>query len=137
MQTSKEFYMVIDFEANCSDPKVRDHEIIEFPAVLVQTSTGEIISEFHNFIKMTYHNKLSKFIKKLTSITDERVNNGVSWSESLKLFEKWCKDNNVTSENTTVVTCGDWDLKTMLPNQLYYTETYLSSYLSRFPCKLK
>lgn len=33
----KPFYLVIDFEANCSEKDSKDHEVIEFPAVLVDT----------------------------------------------------------------------------------------------------
>lgn len=34
----KKYFMVIDFEANCSSNGSRDHEIIEFPAILVNTN---------------------------------------------------------------------------------------------------
>jgi inhibitor of KinA sporulation pathway (predicted exonuclease) len=123
----KKYFMVVDFEANCSSNGSRDHEIIEFPAVLVNSVSGEIISEFRTFVKMTKHKALSQFIKDLTHITDEQVANGMTWSDCITAFEKWCLDYDVTSENTTIVTCGDWDLKTMLPNQLKFTKTKFQS----------
>ena len=60
---------------------------------------------------------VSKFINELTHITDEDLNGPLSctWWQCLPAFEDWCKQNNINETNTTVVTCGDWDLKTMLP----------------------
>lgn len=107
---TKKYYIVLDFEANCSGPNKRDHEIIEFPAVLVERESGKTISEFRK--------KLSEFIKELTHITDEQVGTGLYWQACLDEFEKWCKENQVSSENTTVITCGDWDLKTKLSSYL-------------------
>jgi inhibitor of KinA sporulation pathway (predicted exonuclease) len=132
---SKEFYLVIDFEANCSSENARDHEIIEFPAVLVNAKTGETVSEFRKFVKMVNHKKLSEFIKDLTHITDEEVSNGLEWGVCLFEFEVWCHQNDITPDNTTIVTCGDWDLKTMLANQLNLTQTKLTYFLNHlFGC---
>ena len=132
---NKQFYMVIDFEANCSSEFHRDHEIIEFPAVLVNSKTGETVSEFRKFVKLVNHNNLSDFIKNLTHITDEDVNNGLDWKVCLVEFEKWCHDNNVTDRNTTVVTCGNWDIQSMLTRQLHITKTNQSPFLKKlFSC---
>ena len=132
---NKEKYLVIDFEANCSSEHDRDHEIIEFPAVLIDTKSGNTISEFHSYIQMVTHKKLSEFIKNLTHITDEQVKNGLPWKECLGEFEQWCRKNNITSKNTTVVTCGDWDIQSMLERQLSITKTRLSLYLTElFSC---
>lgn len=125
----KAFYLVLDFEANCSGENTRDHEIIEFPAVLVRSDTHAIVDEFRSFVNLVKHKQLSEFIKQLTHITDEQVVGGWEWSKCLYEFELWCKKHNLTTANCTVVTCGDWDLKTMLPNQLSLTKTKLTSYL--------
>lgn len=114
----KAFYLVLDFEANCSGENTRDHEIIEFPAVLVRSDTHSIVDEFRSFVNLVKHKQLSEFIKQLTHITDEQVNAGLEWNKCLFEFEMWCKKHSLTSANCAVVTCGDWDLKTMLPNQL-------------------
>jgi len=132
---NKDYFLVLDFEANCSNDNTRDHEIIEFPAVLVNAKDGTTIAEFRSFVKMVNHKKLSAFIKDLTHITDEQVANGLEWIACLVEFEKWCHVNNVTPANTTMVTCGDWDLKTMLKNQLILTKTKLSPFLEElFGC---
>ncbi len=125
----KPTYLVMDFEANCSGEQFRDHEIIEFPAVLIDARTGAIIAEWHSFVQMATHKKLSNFIKDLTHITDQQVLAGRSWTATMTDFEKWCREMDLTPERTTVITCGDWDLKTMLPQQLERTKTKLSPFL--------
>ncbi len=114
----KTHVLILDFEANCSNDQMKDHEIIEFPAVLLNLKTKQIQSEFRTFVKMQHHTNISDFIKELTHITDEDLTNGMTWVEALMAFEVWCDENGVTSRNTTVICCGDWDLKTMLPKQL-------------------
>lgn len=127
----KPHIIVIDFEANCSGKDIKDHEIIEFPALLVDTYSGRIISEFHHYVKLIRHTELSEFIKDLTHITNEQVNNGLEWGECIKEFEKWCRNNNLNCSNSTIVTCGDWDFLTMFPKQNFQTKTKISNYLSK------
>lgn len=137
MKIQKPWILVIDFEANCSDSNTRDHEICEFPAVLVNTQTKEKCDEFQRFVKKVRIPKLSQFIKDLTHITDEQITGPESrtWTETLIEFEEWCKSRGLNSNNCTVMTCGDWDLKTMLHRQLLITNTILSPYLNElFGC---
>jgi inhibitor of KinA sporulation pathway (predicted exonuclease) len=70
----------------------------------------------------------------LTHITDEQVNKGLEWKVCLYEFEKWCLSNAITHENTTVITCGDWDLQIMLPRQLQLSKTKLTPYLRTILC---
>ena len=128
---TKPYFLVIDFEANCSSSKKRDHEIIEFPAVLCDAKTMTVVDEFHTYVKMLTHKNLSEFIKDLTHITDEQVNGGKKWGTVLRDFEDWCRNHELTSDNCTVMTCGDWDLKTMLPKQLKGSMTRLTPYVTK------
>ena len=47
------FYCVIDFEGTCEEENPKDyiHEIIEFPAVLVDATTREVVSEISRGIE--------------------------------------------------------------------------------------
>ena len=47
------FYCVIDFEGTCEEENPKDyiHEIIEFPAVLVNATTLEVVSEISRGIE--------------------------------------------------------------------------------------
>jgi 3'-5' exoribonuclease 1 len=47
-KASYDFYIVIDFEATCEQTTFKYlHEIIEFPAVLVNASDGTVVSSMH------------------------------------------------------------------------------------------
>ena len=50
-----DYIVVIDFEATCEkdNPSGFRHEIIEFPAVLVNVKTKEIVSEKNIFTNLT------------------------------------------------------------------------------------
>ncbi|NXG05717.1 ERI2 exoribonuclease, partial [Sakesphorus luctuosus] len=121
------FLVVLDFEATCwRDGERREHEIIEFPAVLLNTSTGEIESEFHTYVQPQEHPILSEFCTELTGITQSQVDEGVPLNICLSQFMKWIQkiqkekkiifgidtQSNFPSEAKacTFVTWTDWDL---------------------------
>ncbi|NXD63132.1 ERI2 exoribonuclease, partial [Eolophus roseicapillus] len=121
------YLIVIDFEATCwQDAARRAPEIVEFPAVLLNTSTGEIESEFHTYVQPQEHPILSEFCTELTGITQNQVDEAVPLNICLSQFLKWiqkiqmekkiifCTDilSNSTSEGKacTFVTWTDWDL---------------------------
>ncbi|XP_064529022.1 ERI1 exoribonuclease 2 [Pseudopipra pipra] len=121
------FLIVLDFEATCwGERQQRWPEIIEFPAVLLNTSTGEIESEFHVYVQPQEHPVLSEFCTELTGITQDQVDKGVPLNICLSLFMKWIQkiqkekkiifstdtQSNFSSEAKacTFVTWTDWDL---------------------------
>ncbi|NXF03023.1 ERI2 exoribonuclease, partial [Smithornis capensis] len=121
------FLVVLDFEATCwGDRERRGPEIIEFPAVLLNTSTGEIESEFHKYVQPQEHPILSAFCTELTGITQNQVDEGVPLNICLSEFMKWIqkvqKEKKITfntdtqsnfsleAKACTFVTWTDWDL---------------------------
>ncbi|XP_059718045.1 ERI1 exoribonuclease 2 [Haemorhous mexicanus] len=121
------FLIVLDFEATCwGDRGRRGPEIIEFPAVLLNTSTGAIESEFHMYVQPQEHPILSEFCTELTGITQNQVDQGVPLNICLSQFMKWIQkiqkekkmmfttdsQSNSTSEAKVCafVTWTDWDL---------------------------
>jgi ERI1 exoribonuclease 3 len=107
--------IVLDFEATCFDKgsgREREHEIIEFPSVVIDIAKGEIVDKIEQFVKPSGDPKLSDFCKKLTTITQAQVDGGVTFPEALKAHMQFCAK---YPETSIIVTCGDWDLKTMLP----------------------
>jgi inhibitor of KinA sporulation pathway (predicted exonuclease) len=97
-----DYLAVLDFEATCWDNS-NYHEIIEFPTVIVDVKTRKIVDRIEQFVRPT----VRPFCHKLTTITQAQVDGDVSLAEALKAHEKY--------PNSIFVTCGDWDLKTMLP----------------------
>ncbi|NXA24157.1 ERI2 exoribonuclease, partial [Ibidorhyncha struthersii] len=99
---------------------------VEFPAVLLNTSTGEIESEFHTYVQPQEHPILSEFCTELTGITQNQVDEGVPLNICLSQFLKWIQkiqkekkiifSSDTPSHSTTeakpctFVTWTDWDL---------------------------
>ncbi|NXU72997.1 ERI2 exoribonuclease, partial [Oreotrochilus melanogaster] len=121
------YLIVLDFEATCwTDPGRRRPEIIEFPAVLLNTATGEIESEFHTYVQPQEHPLLSEFCTELTGITQNQVDEGVPLNICLSQFLKWIhkiqKEKKIIFSSDTTscstsdtkpcafVTWTDWDL---------------------------
>ncbi|XP_076152322.1 ERI1 exoribonuclease 2 [Alosa pseudoharengus] len=84
------YLIIIDFESTCWREKNNyGQEIIEFPAVLLNTSTGAVESEFHTYVQPQEHPFLSEFCTELTGITQTQVEAGVPLSICLSRFTRW------------------------------------------------
>ncbi|PNJ14696.1 ERI1 exoribonuclease 2 isoform X3 [Pongo pygmaeus] len=123
-----DYLIVIDFESTCWNDGKHHHsqEIIEFPAVLLNTSTGQIESEFQAYVQPQEHPILSEFCMELTGIKQAQVDEGVPLKICLSQFCKWIhkiqQQKNIifatgVSEPSTsevklcaFVTWSDWDL---------------------------
>ncbi|XP_045398688.1 ERI1 exoribonuclease 2 isoform X1 [Lemur catta] len=123
-----DYLIVIDFESTCwNDGKChRSQEIIEFPAVLLNTSTGDIESEFHAYVQPQEHPILSEFCMELTGIKQAQVDEGAPLKICISQFCKWIHKiqqqkkiifpTGVSEPSTSdvklcaFVTWSDWDL---------------------------
>ncbi|KAM9792352.1 ERI1 exoribonuclease 2 [Neosynchiropus ocellatus] len=84
------YLIVIDFESTCWREKNNlSQEIIEFPAVLLNTSTGEVESEFHTYVQPQERPLLSDFCTELTGITQAQVEAGIPLRICLSQFSRW------------------------------------------------
>lgn len=83
-------YIVVDLEATCwqTRPPNYSNETIEIGAVMVSES-GEILSEFVEFVKPLKDPILSDFCKELTSITQSQVDNAQHFPAVVKAFQEW------------------------------------------------
>lgn len=110
--------IILDFEATCdnkSQPKPQ--EIIEFPSVLLSLDDLEVVDTFESFVRPRHHPKLSKFCRDFTGIQQSDIDQAASFGDVLHAHEQWLSHHGVTAANAIMVTCGDWDLGTMLPLQ--------------------
>ncbi|XP_063286445.1 ERI1 exoribonuclease 2 [Pelobates fuscus] len=122
-----EYLIIIDFESTCwKDAKHYGQEIIEFPAVLLNTSNGEIESEFRTYVQPQEHPILSDFCTELTGIKQQQVDEGIPLRICLSQFSKWIqkiqKDKRIVFVTASpahptsgqklcaFVTWSDWDL---------------------------
>lgn len=114
------FYCVIDFEGTCEEdnPLGYVHEIIEFPAVLVDANTLEVVSEFHEFVKPQQKPKLSQFCQNLTGVTQEIVDSADHFPAVLFKFQQWLTGHELgTKYKFGVVTDGPWDMSRFFSTQ--------------------
>ena len=126
-----EYYVVLDFEATCCDKNTIPKgsvEIIEFPSVCIDARdrlNPKVVSEIQLYVKPVLYPKLTKFCTELTGINQETVDHADNFPVVYKKYIDWlqndCKfDIYSKTPNFSFVTCGDWDLKTALPQELSY-----------------
>jgi len=130
-----DYFLVLDFEATCDNKeKLHPQEIIEFPVLKVNGTTFETESIFHQYVQPRVFRELTPFCTELTGIVQEMVDGQPHIEETLVNFHEWMKNENLLCEDTSsaFVTCGDWDLKTMLPKQCDYFHIAYPKYLKRW-----
>lgn len=117
------YICVLDFEATCIEPKTKTYkqEIIEFPSILykLENDTLTIMSEFQEYVRPEFNKRLSNFCTELTGITQETVDKADIFANVFERHNKWLnKQIEGNTRDLAFLTCGHWDLKTMLPSQL-------------------
>lgn len=105
-----DYIAVIDFEATCFE-KSPEHEIIEFPTVIIDVKTRQQIDSIQLFVKPVKTPILSDFCKNLTGITQEQVDSGLSLLDAIDTHKKFMSK----YPNSRIVTCGNWDFSIMFP----------------------
>lgn len=124
------YLLILDFESTCWRDRntASPPEIIEFPVVLLDLSSGAIVAEFHEYVMPTENQRLSEFCTELTGISQETVDNGIPIRTCLHLFNKWMKGitsqfgltmnkNQGPGKVYTCCTWSDWDLNLCLENE--------------------
>ncbi|HEY8375040.1 MAG TPA: 3'-5' exonuclease, partial [Nannocystis sp.] len=120
--TSFDRIVVLDFEATCEPGGAPSpQEVIEFPSVLVSLADRAVEDTFSTFVRPIHHPRLSEFCKDLTSIRQEDIDAAPTFPEVLAAHRAWLEGHGLFDsdgrERFAFVTCGDWDLATMLPVQ--------------------
>jgi len=111
--------IILDFEATCDQKGFPGpQEIIEFPSVLLNLETGQVCDEFTSFVRPVHHPQLTDFCRELTGIRQAEVDVARTFTEVLDSHLEWLEGHDLNEINSLLVTCGDWDLKRMLPIQL-------------------
>jgi ERI1 exoribonuclease 3 len=93
---------------------------MQFPMCVLNTRTLEVEAEFHTYVRPVRHPRLTPFCTQLTGIEQARVDPAPTFPEVWARYQQWLAALGVSEQTAqaAVVTCGDWDLKTMLPAQL-------------------
>lgn len=121
------YVCILDFEATCDDVITQfPNEIVEFPSVLLRWFPGkkktrqyEQVAEFQRYCKPVVNPTLNPFCTSLTGIRQEQVDAGVAFPDALQQHHAWLLEHcEGDLRACTIVTCGAWDLRTMLPREL-------------------
>jgi inhibitor of KinA sporulation pathway (predicted exonuclease) len=87
-----DFIIVVDFECTCKfNVPSFAHEIIEFPAILMDMRFGEVVGQFHSFVRPTENVTLDPFCQQLTGITQENVDQSSTLPKVLDRFDRWLR----------------------------------------------
>ena len=137
-----EYLLVLDFEATCQDGrKISPQEIIEFPCALLNTKNGFQIEDiFHKYVRPIHHPILTEFCTDLTGITNDMVTISDTFEAVFTQFRKWLEkehdlvglETELTKDKFAFVTCGDWDLRPMLPEQSRISQVSVPGYMKRW-----
>lgn len=114
------YLLVLDFESTCKRyEQIEPQEIIEFPCAALSTTTWQIENLFHEYVKPKAHPILTSFCTELTGIIQDMVDQQPHFPEVFEKFRNWLDENDYFKEGNdcAFITCGDWDLKRMLPSQ--------------------
>lgn len=130
-----DFIFVLDFESTCdgNNPKWKN-EIIEFPIVALDCKSRVIVEEFREYVKPTLNPILTKYCTDLTGIQQETVDNAKPFPEVFDAMQAWMDAFNekYNYPSTIFLTCGDWDLETMLPRQARLSNVKIPLYLQKW-----
>lgn len=80
------------------------------------------------------HRKLTEFCTELTGITQEMVSGQPEIEQVLMMFDQWMEKEGLLRNDvrSIFVTCGDWDLFTMLPSQCKFFNLKCASYFNHW-----
>lgn len=116
-----EFYLVLDLEGMV--------EILEFPVLLIDAKTLEVVDRFHRFVRpvlMTAERQAEYIKGKYGKWGLDRVwhDTAIPFKEVLSSFEDWMESHSLYDPKNpskltraAFVTCGNWDVKTKIPEQ--------------------
>lgn len=119
VECTYDYVIVIDFEATCQENNYNyTHEIIEFPAVLVDCHTREIVDEFHEYCKPVLNPRLTEFCSSLTGISQGLVDKSDEFPAVLDRMQSWMTSHHLGIHHTfAIVTDGPWDMCRFLQMQ--------------------
>lgn len=135
VRSTFEYLLVMDFEATCERyAALRPQEIIEIPCVALSTRDWQLKDTFHAYVRPRVHPVLTPFCTELTGIMQEAVDDQPYFAAAFPKFCEWLAKGGYFDEpeKSTFVTCGNWDLKTMLPSQCDLDGITLPEYFKRW-----
>lgn len=107
------YYIILDFEATCDSKRHKPQEIIEIPSVVIDAKTLGIIDKIQIYVRPVVRPILTRYCTELTGITQKIVDVAQTFPRCYERYTEWLSQ----YDDYIIVTCGDWDLRLMLPAQ--------------------
>ncbi|VDP11267.1 unnamed protein product [Onchocerca flexuosa] len=129
-----DYFVVMDFECTCeADLYNYNHEIIEFPAILVDVRKKEIVDIFHSYVRPLVNPQLSEFCSAFTGITQEMVDKASPFIDVLDSFRAWMQSHRLGQKDVryAFVTDGPWDIAKFFQMQCIQQITIITKFLGR------
>ncbi|CCW67439.1 unnamed protein product [Phytomonas sp. Hart1] len=109
-----DFLIVVDVEATCEARQANfPHEVIEFPALLVDIRRGVVDPgrSFRTFVKPWRNPVLTEFCTTLTGIQQADVDGAPDLAEAIRRFEKWYLQTIPRGAKVVFAADGPWDFR--------------------------
>lgn len=116
-----DFLLVLDLEGKV--------EILEFPVMMIDAKTMEVVDFFHRFVRPSKmgEQRIKEYIEgKYGKLGVDRVwhDTAMPFRDVIQEFEAWMTHHNLWRkelsgplQRAAFVTCGNWDIKTKIPQQ--------------------
>ncbi|KAK7313091.1 hypothetical protein VNO77_37489 [Canavalia gladiata] len=124
-----DFFLVLDLEGRV--------EILEFPVLLISAKTMQVEDVFHRFVRPSKmsEQRINEYIEgKYGKFGVDRVwhDTAIPFKEVIQQFEAWLMQHQLWMgrelNDAAFVTCGNWDLKTKVPQQCEVSKIKLPPY---------
>ncbi|KAL7585315.1 hypothetical protein Lser_V15G45367 [Lactuca serriola] len=127
-----DFFLVLDLEGKV--------EILEFPVLMIDAKTMNVVAFFHRFVRPSEmsEERINEYIEgKYGKLGVDRVwhDTAIPFTDVIEQFEEWMTKHNLCSNDlcgplprAAFVTCGNWDIKTKIPQQCKVSKMKLPSY---------
>ncbi|XP_042502010.1 uncharacterized exonuclease domain-containing protein At3g15140-like isoform X1 [Macadamia integrifolia] len=127
-----DYVLVLDLEGKV--------EILEFPVIIIDAKTLDVVDFFHRFVRPSImsEQRVNEYIEgKYGKIGVDRVwhDTAIPFKDVLQQFETWISHHCLwerelggTLRQAAFVTCGNWDLKTKVPQQCKVSKVKLPQY---------
>jgi len=137
--TRPRFLIILDFEATCDfgpNPVITPEtsEIIEFPWVVLDTLTLNIVYKKQIYVKPSKIEGITNYCSQLTGITKEHCETGLSLNEAIDEFNLFLKEKILPfgKNNYRILTDGVWDLEFQLPYECKRKNIPLESWFKNY-----
>ncbi|KAI3702823.1 hypothetical protein L6452_28575 [Arctium lappa] len=127
-----DFFLVLDLEGKV--------EILEFPVLMIDARTMDVVAFFHRFVRPSEmsEERVNQYIEgKYGKLGVDRVwhDTAIPFKEVIVQFEEWMAKHSLFNEELSgplnraaFVTCGNWDIKTKIPQQCQVSKMKLPLY---------